>query len=344
MKIDSTQKQSPKMRNAHILTILVVLFITLILSCGKDVDRFIPDDIDPPPVLVGDIDNFFEAVKGDFGTSRDIQCNAYVIEILESGTIIEIFPNSFELPNDIDCSANNGFPLKLNITEIDAKGELIMFGRPTISDGKLIESRSELLIKVMHGEDEVKLRAGANYRVLFPDDNPKERMELFYGEGPREDFNWEQADRNDNEWNSVWVSEWSVDSMSQVTGFGYECWPDSLDWINCDIFIDVAPEDKTKACVELPEIYTNNNTAAFLVFDDFNSVLYMPGNADLMQFCESYGAVPIGYNVTFIVISEQGEDCYHFAQVSTTINADHLETITPVKTSLDDIKTALLAL
>ena len=114
-----------------------------------------------------------------------------------------------------------------------------------------------------------------------------------------------------------------------MTGFGYECWSDSLKWINIDLFMDIPEEDRTDVCVDLPEEYGNVNTAVFLIFDDFNGIIHLPGNPETMQFCNYYTqfitvGVPIGAPVKFVVISEQGEDCYHFALSETEIEVNHL--------------------
>jgi hypothetical protein len=326
---------------------LMIAIILIILSCSKDVDLFVPDEvIIPDPEPIGDINNFFAELKGDFETSYDLPCIAsleYVI--LPSGTVIPIDPNQFDLPVDIDCNANGGRPLKMTVTEIDSKGEIIMAGKQTVSDGRLLESRAEYFIEVTYNEQPVKLKEGIPLRILVEDDTPVQRMELFYGGMDENGFNWEQADGDDNTWDGAQVNEWALqDSSQNLFGFGYECWSDSLNWINVDIFQDVPEDQRTSACISLPENFTNTNTVAFIVFTDFNGVVAMPGDSATMQFCEPYSLTPIGYNVTFIVISEQGEDCYFFGQASAVIQENHVEFIDPQKMPLEDIIQILNAL
>lgn len=335
------------MRNIALSGILVMATLFVFFSCGKDVDTFIPDElIDLNPEPIGDINNFFNALQGSFETSYDLPCASFLeFVILPSGTVIPIDPDQFELPADIDCNANGGRPLKMTVTEIDSKGEIIMAGKQTVSDGKLLESRAEYFIEVTYNEQPVRLKEGKPLRILIEDDNPVQQMELFYGGMDEFGFNWEQSDRNDDAWDGAQTSEWALQDSSQTLfGFGYECWSDSLNWINVDIFQDVPEDQRTTACVELPEIYTNTNTAVFMVFTDFNGVIFMPGDSATMQFCEPYGLTPTGYNVTFIVISEQGEDCYHFGQASAVIEENHVEFIVPEKMPFDDIKQILMGL
>ena len=81
-----------------------------------------------------------------------------------------------------------------------------------------------------------------------------------------------------------------------------------------------------------------------MVFDDYKSVLKMRGDAETMQFCEPYGATPVGYRVTFVVLAEMGDDSYQFAAQSTTIEMGHFETITPKNTPYEEIKKYVTAL
>ena len=332
----------------HIISLLTFLTIgVLFLSCGKDVDQFIPDPIDEPDPdpIVGDITNFFKATLDDLTIKTNISCYDQAFVTLPSNNTI-VFPyNAF----DIDGLAPCGFdtPIELEIIEADSKGEIILIGRPTVSGGKLLESKVEYNIEATYDGKPIKLREGVQIQIVMPDDNPQERMELFYGDTDSEGrFDWRQADGDDNSWNNVNGAEWFLTDSTQnvIQGFGYECFSDSISWINIDIFKDVPDDQKTDVCAELPDIYTNQNTMVFLVFNDFNGVVGLFGDAELEKFCEPYGMVPIGFNVTFIAISEQGEDCYHFAASETVVEENHNEIIDPVKTDFEDIKDFLMSL
>lgn len=334
------------MKRTFFIITMALSALFIFEACQQDVDEFIPNPTEEPDLPIGDINNFFQALQGDFDSSYDLPCQTFSeLVILPSGTIIEIRADQFALPADIDCDANNGRPLKMTVTEIDSKGEIIMGGKQTVSDGRLLESRAEYRIEVTYDGEPVKLREGKQLRILVEDDSPVQQMELFYGGSDANGFNWEQADGDDNTWGGANPQEWAFqDSSNTLFGFGYECFSDSLNWINVDIFKDVPDDQKTTACIELPEIFTNTNTAAFLVFDDFNGVVGMIGDSATMQFCEPYGLVPIGFNVTFIVISEQGEDNYYFGMASAVIEENHVEYIDPQMMSLENIKDILMGL
>lgn len=336
------------MRKYAIYSLLLFVPLLLITSCGKDVDIFIPDEIDiPDPEPIGDISNFFNNVVdiNDYTTVTNCQCNAYQHIVLPSGTVFEFNADNYEVPSDIDCSANGGFPLEFRVTELDSKGEIILAGKHTVSDRKLLESRAEYYVELKYDDKSISLKDGRQQRFYVNDNAPQNQMELFSGGEDEFGFTWMQQDGDDNTWDGAMPSEWVLqDSNNVITGFGYECFSDSLNWINVDIFKDVPDDQKTSACVELPEDFTNTNTAVFMVFDDFNGVISLYGDSTLMMFCEPYNLTPIGFNVTFIVISEQGEDCYFFGQSSAVVTENHVEAIIPAKMPLEEIKEILLNL
>lgn len=337
------------MRNSIIYFSGIFFAIVLFGSCQKDVDIFLPrpPDIVTPtvPEIKGNIDNFFAAIAEDESlveSSHECFCWEFqkLIE-LPSGNLIVLNGDDFNYPTD--CST---IPAIITVKEIDTKGEIILYGRHTISDGVLLESRVEYKIDISYNGVPLDLKPGRNIRILINDDQPRDQMELFYGTDQEgENFNWSQADGTRDEWNNVQGTEWFFqDSSNQISGFGYECFPDSLVWINVDIFKDVDEEDKTSACAMLPDSFSNVNTVMFLVFNDFNGVVGMYGDSASMQFCEPYGSVPIGFDVTFVSISELGEDCYYLGTANATITENHIETIIPEKMTLEEIKAFILGL
>ncbi len=238
----------------------------------------------------------------------------------------------------------NGDPyvgeVNIKITELLTRSEMFLYGRATISDGKIIESDGEFLVDVRStpGDEELFLATGAVLNIKIPNSNPDNDMELFRGQGQEEDFTWIPQGQDPNGWNNVQFSEWGTQD-STGWDFGYECFSENLQWINVDKFYEEFDESElTKVCIELPEEYTNTNTSVFMVFDDYDSFLNMWGDPDSKQFCEPYSATPIGFNITFVSISKLTSDTYYLGTASSVITEDHLEFITPVEMSFDDIK------
>ena len=78
-----------------------------------------------------------------------------------------------------------------------------------------------------------------------------------------------------------------------------------------------------------------------MVFDDYKSILAMHGDSATMEFCEPYGAAPIGFRATFVVLSEMGTDDYYFVARSAVITDGQIESLVPKKTPYDEIKNYL---
>ncbi len=308
--------------------------MVIMMSCGKDIDLFIPRASQGD---VGDLSRLKDRLAVDIAS--DI---SYVISVPCAGNkvfevdkdVVIVIPPDFVNLDAYPCT--NGF-FDIHVTVLDTKGEILIAGIHTISEGKLLESRIEIKLQIKHGDTNLKLASGKQISLHVKDPDPRDRMELFYGNADNSE--WLQVDGDPLAWDNVTNGEWFfTDSQQVITGFGYECFSDSLDWINIDVFFEIPADQRTDVCVELPAEFTNKNTAVFMVFDDYKSVTIFPGNADQMAFCESYGSTPIGFNVTFIVISEMGEDCYLFATKSTAITSHHIESLVPVKTPYEEIK------
>ena len=332
-------------------------FITVLglLGCAEDIDRFTPDEVDDVP-LVGDIGRFFEAVGTDDFSETFVKTADWDIRIItEHQTVIDIPGQAFQ---DDNGQVITGL-IEIEVIELRTPGEILLAGIQTTSYDHLLSSAGEFYLTARQNGQEVRLRDGIQIRWRVNDPDPQERMELWYAAEETDPVTgatirtWDDADDDPETWDNVSLSEWEVFQDSTqggwLTGFGYECWSDSLKWINIDLFMDIPEEDRTDVCVDLPAGFGNVNSAVFLIFHDFNGIIHLPGNPETMQFCNYYTqfitvGVPIGAPVSFVVISEQGEDCYFFALSETVIEENHLEMLTPEKMSFEDIKDIIMGL
>jgi hypothetical protein len=305
--------------------------LIIIMSCGKDIDQFVPR---PTQDTNGDINRLLSRLQtdiaGDVFTTVSCPCSGDAVFKIDKDLVL-VVPQGFVNLAQFPCS--NGY-FDINVTVCDTKGEILISGLPTVSEHTLLESRIELNLQILDGSTPVKLAHGKQIRILVNDPDPRERMELFYGDYDR----WIQADNNKDTWENVANSEWWIQlDSSQITGFGYECFSDSLDWINVDVFFEIPNDHRTTVCVDLPEGFTNKNTSVYMVFDDYKSLLWMPGDSSTQQFCEPYGATPVGFHATFVVVSEIGIGSYMFAAQKAIITPGHIETIAPKNTPYEEI-------
>ncbi|MFZ1678524.1 MAG: hypothetical protein WAT91_14690 [Saprospiraceae bacterium] len=334
-------KRVYKSKNREMSKFFYVLgALVMMMSCGKDIDQFIPNEKQDE---VGDISRLKlklkEDISGSITYTVSVPCSGLKAFEIDKDVVIQI-PAGFVDLSQYPCT-NGSFDVR--VTVLDTKGEILAAGIPTISENTLLESRVELKIEILNGTSHVKLAHGKKIRILVNDPDPRERMELFYGEGDQ----WLQADGDPTKWDNVTNSEWFIqaDSLQNpITGVGYQTFSDSIDWVNVDVYFQIPAELRTPVCVELPEGFTNANTAVFMVFDDYRSITYMPGDSAKMQFCEHYGSTPLGFKTTFVVIAERGEGNYYFATKKTTITTDLTETIVPLKTPYEEIKHYIMGL
>lgn len=307
-----------------------MMFACFLLSgCVKEYDRFTAY----PPT--GDISDFFEAIPTTAENKQLFLAENGTVIVTDNRTLIRIPSNAL-----VDLSGNliQG-EVTFSYKELHTMSELILNNVPTVSDGRLIASAGVFDFRAFQNDNELNLKDGKKIRVQLPTQDPKEKMELFYGsEGSSTGFNWEEADMDSTIWNNVNLREWEFqDSIQEWFDYGYEFECDQLKWINVDIFVEVPEDQKTSVCVELPEIYNNKNTVVFMVFNDIRSFVNLPGNGDTMKFCEPYGLSPIGYNVTFVTISSLGDDEFHLGVASTTITKDHNQFIVPEAKTISEI-------
>ncbi|WP_235298971.1 hypothetical protein [Portibacter marinus] len=325
------------MKNLKVTTFLFTIII-LVSGCYKDNIMFEPDDIEVPVLEIkGNIENFFSAVaeqpiSSSFNAEEGIQI------ITPNQTVIQVFENSL-----VDQSGNlvQG-DVNFSYLEILNAPEYAFYNLPTISDGIRLRTEGVFRFEAYQDGKPLAFKDGKGIVVRLPDNEPESDMQLFYGDESGDRFNWVPVNESNTGVNPrLEITEWffQVDSLEQdfVEGFGYLFTCDLFKWINVDIFADVAPEDKTEVCVELPEIYTNKNTVVFMYFDGRASILGLYPDADNMNWCESYGATPIGYDITLFSISDQGEDTYHFGLEETKVTKDLRVFIEPEEKSLDEI-------
>ncbi len=316
--------------------------LILLMSCGKDIDMFIPRAGHAP---AGDISRLTERLAsdlaGDIHSVISCPCSGDRAFKVDKDLVLVIPPDFVDL-TIYPCTEGT---FDLHVTVCDTKGDILISGLPTISEGKLLESRIEINLEIRDGVKPIRLRHGKQIRILVNDPDPRERMELFYGDPVQRD--WIQADQNPYTWDNVFNSEWWIQQdsgQSIISGFGYESFSDSLDWINVDVFFQIPEDQLTTVCLNLPEEFTNTNTAVFMVFDNYRSVLELKGDGTTQQFCEPYGAAPTGYRVTFVVIAEMGEDQYYFTTLKTTLTSNHTESLEPRKTPYTEIQHYLRSL
>ena len=328
-------------RTTYLLLIAGVLFLS---ACKKNTDVFVPD---PGQINAPDT-TWYNTIN----TSMPVIA-------LQNNLALEPLKDSFEIstttPTTVIINATAGvqctFPtlafvnsaglpvtgkIIAEILLIKKKGDMVLMNKPTTSNGRMLVTGGELFIRLKKDGQDVQLAPGAKIYLKYPDAPIVTNMKLFFGdETVPERFIW--LPNNDTANNIV------------VPGVQfYEIATNHLRWINVDYFYDTTGINRNTVSTQLLSNYTNANTSVFLVFKEIRSVLRL--NADVPERRFLSGKVPSGKTATIVVISKQGSDFYLGKESITTGNNLTAGTInqripvTPVKTSIADIKAYLATL
>lgn len=317
-------------------SIIVLGIMIVIASCGSDIDMFVPKAVHAD---TGDISRLMSRLRMDMAgdLTKRVSCPCYGDWAMTAGNdLVMVIPPDFADQSTYPCPEGGSYHMEVTIC--DTKGKLMVAGIPTVSDGRLLDSRAAFSIHAWDQEKPIELADGKSLRFMVNDPDPRDRMELFFGEF--QNHNWLQADQDDSKWDNVLQSNWEViygNGQWVITGSGYESNSDQLGWIGIHSFYSVESTQRAGICIELPQVYHSTNTVAYMVFDNLNSVVKLTADPETGLFCDAYNLAPKGFQVTLIVLAETGNDEYYFAAKRTTLTEFHTEVIEPRKTPYEEI-------
>jgi len=321
-----------------------IIFYTLFIasvalsSCQKDIDVFVPDPSANLGTWYNTIDNTMPVADLKLSLRLPIYKDSFSVNSLPASPITGSGLQCYFPPGSIVSAAGQPVIGTVNIETylLKSRGDMIKMNTPTTSGGRLLVSGGELFIRLMQNGSELQLAQQNNHYFLdFADPQPSPLMRLFTGdESNPAAFNWLPL----------------ADTINSVIASGqtYSIRTNQLHWINCDYFFDTTGIPQTIVSANLPANFTNANSMAFISFNDMRSVVSMQGNVTTRKF--SSGRLPANRQITVVIISKQGNDYYlgHeqalTAGSSTGTQNSQEVTVTPVLTSLDNIKTYLNSL
>jgi hypothetical protein len=330
--------------NKRVTYILLMAGIIFLSACQKNIDVFVPDPgqtnapdtawyntITPAmPVIALQNNLLFEPTKDSFEITTSATST---ITVNTASGVQCTFP-------PLSCVSSTGQiitgKVMVEVLLIRKKGDMVLLNKPTTSNGSMLVTGGEIFVRLTKNGQEVQLAPNAKIYLRYTDTPIATNMKLFFGdESIPERFNW--LPNNDTANNVI------------VPGLqAYEIATNHLHWINADYFYDTTGITRSTVSAKLPSNYTNANTAVFLVFKEIRSVLRM--NADITEKRFLSGKVPSSKLATIVVISKQGNDFFLGKEsITTGVNVpagsiNQNVPITPIKTSLADIKTFLATL
>ncbi|MBK7233028.1 MAG: hypothetical protein IPH93_12400 [Saprospiraceae bacterium] len=318
------------------LRLLAMSFMMFLFSC-TDIDQFI-DRIEPSLITV-DRNVLWPAWEKTLGTKDTIQFMAWsgITHAFEDHSRIIFEPKSFyldgqPLPNKV---------VTLVIIRAYKKNQMVRNLISTNSEKAVLESAGMMHVEAFCDGKPLTLAPGKNYTIQIPVKdaslvNPN--MEMFYGEETRFGINWVEADQNPSIADNVFVTEWQIrDSSGGGFVVGIECFPERLNWVNCDYFLKFENRDKTEPCIEIEASGANDKitVSTFCVFHDLNVVIAPCCEASNAKVC--FSSLPIGEKVTYIVLGK-GKTDYYLGHFSSEIYKDEVVKIDIKSISLDDLK------
>ena len=325
--------------NKKIVTILFISIAFLLNACQKSTDIFVPD----------------ATANNGLDTSwYTTVTTSMPVASLRTSLLLPVIKDSFEISasNYTTLTVNDAlftFPPHCLIntagqtvtgkiyTEaqvIKKKGDMILVNKPTSANGSMLVSAGEIFISLKKDGQELKLAPNTSIQIRYVDLPVNPSMNLFFGDETIPlSFNW--------------IPNQDTANKIAVAQQAYEILTNHLRWINCDYFYDTSNITRSYVSANLPSNYTNANTAVYLVFKEIRSVLAMGADVPERRFIS--GKIPNGKTATVVAISKQGNDYFLGKEsITTGINLGNTNTqkitLSPVKTSLADIKTYLATL
>jgi hypothetical protein len=316
---------------------ILILFAggLLLNACQKDIDIFVPD----PGQINGPDTSWQNTVTATMPVSilktNLAQEPVYLDSFTVNANIASVttpFGIQVNFPPNC-CATSAGQPVtgkvQVEIMAIKKKGDMIRQNKPSTWNDSMLVTAGQIFIQLKKDGQALQLAPGIRINIHYVDLPINTQMKFFIGdETNAQRFNWLPTPTP------------SLDTIVMGSQ-SYEIYTKQQRWISLATLFDAnitAP--KVKVSADIAPYFTNANTVAFTVFKDVRSVVAMQADLSARKFMT--GKLPVGKQVTVVVISKQGADYYlGFESAATQIPAanatiQHVRVV-PIKKSLPEI-------
>jgi hypothetical protein len=318
-----------------IRTFILIFFtgIFFLTACQKNIDVFIPD----PGQVNGPDTSWAGTVTAAMPVSilkNNLLQEPYQDSIVVNGSIASIVtPFGVQLNFPANCCSNAaGQPVtgkvQVELMLAKKKGDMIRFDKPSTLNDSLMVTAGEIFIKLKKDGQALQLAPNVRINIRYIDLPTNPQMKFFIGdETNTAHFNW--LSNPDTANNAVTAGTQS-----------YEIYTNRLRWIGVAYLYDFNSAGSVHVTTDIAPYFTNANTIAFTVFKDLRSVVAMHGDLNNRKFIS--GKLPLGKQITVVVISKQGNDYYLGYESATTVavtsgSLNQVVHIVPIKKSLSEI-------
>lgn len=311
--------------------ILVCSVVFFFAACKKDTDVFVPDEgqqLDSAWVSTitpnSQVALLTSNIAGTFDNVQ-FQVYAYTDTFFASNTGFTV-----EVPRESLLSNGSAYAgtVRAEYKLILRKGDFIRYGIPAISNRFPLECGGAFLVKLFTPSgSELTVNPSKRINIRYIDEFPKPNMSLYQSSvAPSvfSPFNWIK-DANSQ------VTIWS--SGTVPTQKGYAVSTTRTGWLSVQKLLEQTPV--TDVNVVLPNLFSNANTAVFMVFKSIRSVVQLSGNPANRTF--SFQNIPVNSEVKFVTISKVG-DSYYLGVKDDKIISNYGAFVRPEISSLEKIQ------
>ncbi len=323
------------MNKKHITIAVLLLFF--LSACQKDTDVFVPDagqQLDSAWVSTitsnAQVTILANRLAGTFDNT-EFQVNALSDTVFgnNTGFVVEIPRGTLSLAG----TAYTG-TVRAEFKLLLKKGDFIRYGVPTVSNRFPLESGGAFLVRLFNPSGTpVIVNPSKRISIRYIDELAKPNMSLYYSTAAPTSaaiFNWiKDTDSQVSIWQSATVSNQR----------GYVVSTARTGWLNVDRLLEQTPS--TEVNVVLPNLFSNANTAVYMVFKNIRSVVQLSGNNVTRTF--GFTNIPVNSEVKFITISKVG-DSYYLGIKDDKITANYSGFVKPEISNLEKINQLLNSL
>lgn len=291
--------------------ILVLIAGSFFLNaCQKNTDVFVPD----PGQLNGPDTGWYSTITSAMPVSilrNNLLLEPYQDSITVNASMASIAtPFGVQLnfpPNSCVTSAGQIVTGKVQVElqVVKKKGDMIRLNKPSTFNDSLMTTAGEIFIRLKKEGQILQLAPNVRINIRYVDLPTNPLVKFFIGdETNAERFNW------------LPTSTPFIDTII-ITPQVYEIYTNQLRWISIASLYDVSNTTaRVSITADMASQFTNANTIAFTVFKDFRSVVAMHGHFSSRKFIT--GKLPVGKQITVVVVSRLGNDYYLGNESATT--------------------------
>lgn len=185
--------------------------------------------------------------------------------------------------------------LKIEVTEVLDKSDVIARGLNTVADGGILfESGGMVRVQASCNGQPLALLPDRTLKIQLPNNDPQNDFFVFNWNNPAvsTDMHWSMTNQE------VFKAEWPAPNGVQL---GYELLVKDLGWSACG---RILTDTTSSFCVELPPGFGDQNTLAYLVFENQETVAPLQFDLGQNKFC--FPKVPTGFQVQLLAVSKLG--------------------------------------